>query len=312
MPDSETNPLVTVVTVTYNSSAYVRDAIESVLAQTYKNIEYIIGDDCSTDNTWQIIQEYKDPRIKAYRNEVNLREYPNRNKAIEMAQGKYLMFIDGDDIIYPNGISVFVEYALKFPGVGLIIQKGYYNNVVFPVVLQPADVIKNCFLGRRSLLSSSFASNFFDANILKSIGGLSTKYRSGDDEVRVRIGCEYPILFVSGWHSWPRETPGQSSSLKTTEETIIEDTRMVLDVCNQSSIAGNLKETILASRRRVTAVYIIKCLLTLKIGSAFRIVGQSGFTISEILRGINFQNDMTDILIKHNSSNPLTLKNYNG
>ena len=52
------NPLVTVVTVTYNSSKYVRDAIEGVLAQSYANIEYIIADDCSTDDTWKIINEY--------------------------------------------------------------------------------------------------------------------------------------------------------------------------------------------------------------------------------------------------------------
>src|SRR5438105_4541179 len=100
-------PLVTVITVTYNSAAYVRDAIESVLAQTYDNIEYIIGDDYSTDNTWQIIREYKDERIRAYRNEKNLGEYPNRNKAISLATGKYLIFIDGDDILYPHGIAYY-------------------------------------------------------------------------------------------------------------------------------------------------------------------------------------------------------------
>ena len=59
-------PLVSVVTVTYNSALYVRDALESVLAQTYTDLEYIICDDCSTDDTWKIISEYPDTRIKAY------------------------------------------------------------------------------------------------------------------------------------------------------------------------------------------------------------------------------------------------------
>ena len=108
-------PLVTIITVTYNSSKYVRDAIEGVLAQTYTNIEYIIGDDCSTDDTWSIIREYKDPRIKAYRNETNLGEYPNRNKAILMSTGEYLLFIDGDDYIYPHGLSYYVDLITKYP-----------------------------------------------------------------------------------------------------------------------------------------------------------------------------------------------------
>lgn len=71
MPNAE-QPLVTVITVAYNSSAYLRVAIESVLAQSYANIEYIICDDYSTDDTWDIICEYTDARIRAYRNEKNL------------------------------------------------------------------------------------------------------------------------------------------------------------------------------------------------------------------------------------------------
>jgi len=55
--------LVSVITITYNSSKFVRDAIEGVLNQKHKNIQYIIGDDCSNDDTWKIINEYQDNRI---------------------------------------------------------------------------------------------------------------------------------------------------------------------------------------------------------------------------------------------------------
>ena len=55
----------------YNASKYVREAIDSVLAQTHTNFEFIIMDDCSTDDTWDIIQSYTDNRIEAYRNDEN-------------------------------------------------------------------------------------------------------------------------------------------------------------------------------------------------------------------------------------------------
>ncbi|MHA4808301.1 glycosyltransferase family 2 protein [Flavitalea flava] len=205
-------PLVTVITVTYNSALYVADAIESVLGQSYINIEYIIADDCSTDDTWNIVQQFNDPRIIAFRNDGNLGEYPNRNKAIEKAKGEYLIFIDGDDLIYSHGIGFFVDMMEKFPEAALAVQKNYYNNIIYPVLLSPRDSVLNYFFGKTSFLTSSFASNFFRTRMLKEGNGLSTRYKSGDEEVRLRLASQYPILLVAGWVSWPRETPGQASS----------------------------------------------------------------------------------------------------
>ena len=231
--------LVTVITVTYNSSVYVRDAIESVLAQSHTNIEYIIGDDCSGDATWQIIQEYKDPRIIAYRNDTNLGEYPNRNKAIDMAKGKYLIFIDGDDIIYSHGIDFFVKMMEQFPNAACSVQKNYFNNIVYPVLLSSRDIIVNYFFGKVSFLTSSFASNFFRTDLLKSVGGLSVKYKTGDEEIRLRLACKYPILLVAGWVTWPRETPGQASSKLDNGIGTIELYKMVKDL-DENKLLDNL------------------------------------------------------------------------
>jgi glycosyltransferase involved in cell wall biosynthesis len=225
-------PLVTIITVTYNSSKFVRTAIEGVLCQTYTNIEYILADDCSTDNTWDIIQQYKDPRIIAYRNETNLKEYPNRNKALSLAKGEYLIFIDGDDVIYPSAIEYFLNYAKKFPMAALLIQKNYYNHILFPVLLSPKETFQNIYFGKRNLIVSSFTSNFFKTNSLKGIGGLSTKYISGDDEVRLRIGLQYPVLLIQGWVSWPRETPNSASSKIDTIKANMESKEMLFALPN--------------------------------------------------------------------------------
>ncbi|HKB44003.1 MAG TPA: glycosyltransferase [Chitinophagaceae bacterium] len=204
-------PLVTVVTVAYNSSAFIRDAIESVLAQSYTNIEYIIGDDCSTDNTWQIIEEYKDPRIRAYRNEQNIREYPNRNKTIDLATGKYLIFIDGDDYIYSYAIEFYLKMALANPESAIIVQKGYYNDIIFPILHLPQDTFYDYYFGKH-LLSSGFSSNFFKTKILKESGPLSLNYISSDEEIRLRIALKHPVIFVFGNFTFARETPNQASS----------------------------------------------------------------------------------------------------
>src|ERR1039458_6787046 len=96
------NPKVTVAMVTFNSAKYVAQAIESILAQDFSSFELLICDDCSTDQTWAIIQGYVDTRIRAIRNDKNIGEYANRNQALFRAEGKYLIFIDGDDYLYPH------------------------------------------------------------------------------------------------------------------------------------------------------------------------------------------------------------------
>lgn len=302
----QNQPLVTVVTVTYNSSVYVRDAIESVLAQTYKNIEYIIGDDCSTDNTWDIIQSYSDDRILAYRNPQNLREYPNRNKAIQMAKGKYLIFIDGDDIIFPHGIDFFVYMMEKFPEAGLAIQKGYFNNILFPALLSPFETVSNNYFGKKSLLNSSFTSNFFKTDVLKGIGGLRNDLISGDDEVRVRLACNYAVLFVAGWVSWPRETPGQASGKITHEIGLRERIKYTNQIFESKiDIPVLLKTDIQSILKKEAIRFCLKAICKLQLKSAKLIFQNSGMNLTDVLRYLNFQPTSTDLLKEYSSSKPL-------
>ncbi len=296
-PLFENSPLVTVITVTYNSSAYVRDAIESVLAQHYTNFEYIIGDDCSTDNTWDIICEYNDPRIRKYRNEKNLREYPNRNKAIEMATGKYLIFIDGDDILLTHGLGYYVEMSEKFPEAGMAIQKGYYNNIVFPALLQSEEVIRNHYFGQEDMLSSSFASNFFNTNILKKEGLLSTDYKGGDNEIRVRIALHYPILFIAGWVSWPRETPGSASSKISHARSLIEFNKYTDALIMESAVLDpHMVNEIQNKKKSVISRFVLKCLMKLKIAEATHMMNSTGVGFGDVFTKWNFSSKQIDLL----------------
>src|SRR5690606_2521559 len=98
-------PLVSVLMTVYNREKYIAEAIKSVLASTYQNWELIIVDDQSMDNSVAIAQSFaqKDPRIQVHVNKENLGDYPNRNRAASYAKGKYLKYVDSDDLIYPYG-----------------------------------------------------------------------------------------------------------------------------------------------------------------------------------------------------------------
>jgi hypothetical protein len=302
-------PLVTVVTVTHNSALYVREAIESVLAQTYENIEYIIADDHSSDHTWEIIREYEDKRIVAYRNEQNLGEYANRNKALQLASGKYLIFIDGDDLIYPNGIEHFTSQIEKFPQAAFAVQRGYTSNVVYPVMIKPMDVLKNFYFGKFNMLTSSFASNFFNTAILKATGGLSEHFITGDEEVRLRLASKYPVLFIQGWVSWPRETPGQASSRIYDGSGFLETVKIT-----QSIIASNvvederMREQILNVMKR-NAFYVIKRNIGRgEFRKAGRILALTGFTLRDVIRNVIQKPSFKDPLTEYNPANPLKTK----
>lgn len=99
--------LVSIVTPNYKCERFIAKTIESVLAQTYTNWEMIIVDDCSPDNSYNIACEYaaKDERIKVLKNETNSGAAISRNRAIEVANGEFVAFLDSDDIWLPNKLK---------------------------------------------------------------------------------------------------------------------------------------------------------------------------------------------------------------
>ncbi|MEL6439565.1 MAG: glycosyltransferase family 2 protein [Cyanobacteria bacterium J06621_8] len=102
---------VSVIIPAYNTAQYISKAIESALAQTLTDIEVIVVDDCSTDNTVEVVQEFKDPRLKLLVNEVNLGAGGARNAAIAAAQGEWIAVLDSDDWYAPQRLEVLVDIA---------------------------------------------------------------------------------------------------------------------------------------------------------------------------------------------------------
>ncbi|MFK2298794.1 glycosyltransferase family 2 protein [Bacteroides fragilis] len=93
------NPLVSIVIPTYNREQYIEDAIKSAINQTYRNIEIIIVDNCSTDSTWDILNRWaeRDERIKVFRNKMNIGPVLNWNECFEHTSGDFIKILWSDD-----------------------------------------------------------------------------------------------------------------------------------------------------------------------------------------------------------------------
>ncbi len=104
--------LVSIITPTWNCESYIVNTIESVLSQTYTNWEMIISDDCSTDNTKEVIAPYleKDSRIKYICNEKNSGAAITRNNALRVAKGRWIAFLDSDDLWSPDKLEKQVKF----------------------------------------------------------------------------------------------------------------------------------------------------------------------------------------------------------
>ena len=124
------NPEISVIMSVYNGERYLREAIESILNQTFKDFEFIIIDDGSTDRTPEILREYakKDERIKIITNPKNIGLTKSLNKAIKKAKGEYIARMDADDIAMPERLKKQIEFMEKNPEVGLLGTAYYEMN----------------------------------------------------------------------------------------------------------------------------------------------------------------------------------------
>ncbi|KAM3115014.1 glycosyltransferase family 2 protein [Phormidesmis sp. 146-33] len=119
---SHPTPKVSVVMSVYNGSQYLREAVDSILNQTFTDFEFIIINDCSTDSTWPILIEYadRDSRIVLLHNERNLGLTKSLNKGLSLSKGKYIARQDGDDISFLDRLSQQFDYLEMHPEVGTI------------------------------------------------------------------------------------------------------------------------------------------------------------------------------------------------
>lgn len=191
--------MLSVLTTTYNREDYVAEAIESVLASTYTDFEYIVVDDCSKDNTVEIIKSYQklDSRIRFYQNEKNLGDYANRNKAASYATREYIKYLDSDDLLYPHGLQVMVWSMNKYPDAGFGLSSKRDDTTPFPLCASPRQAYLEHFGGHGHFFRAP-GSAIIRRSAFNSVGGFSGKRFVGDIELWFTLAQKYPMVKFPG------------------------------------------------------------------------------------------------------------------
>jgi glycosyltransferase involved in cell wall biosynthesis len=150
-------PVVSVVTPVYNGAKYLAECIESILAQTYSNWEYVIVNNCSTDRSLEIAQTYakKEPRIRIQNNQEFVGKEANENIAFRQIspESKYCKMVHADDWLFPECIRQMVELAEAHPSVGLVGAYGLNDTrISWDGLPYPSTVVSGREICRQTLL----------------------------------------------------------------------------------------------------------------------------------------------------------------
>ena len=202
-------PIVSVLMTAYNRQQYIAEAIESVLASTFHDFELIIVDDSSTDGTVEVARRYiADPRVQVHVNERNLGDYPNRNRAASFARGRYLKYLDSDDVIYAHGLEVMVQAMERFPEAALGLSGPTFLPRPYPYQVEPDQAYRQHFMGG-GLLSPGPTACILRTDVFRALNGFHDTRFAGDAEMWLRIASRYPIVLLMGGLVWWRAHAGQ-------------------------------------------------------------------------------------------------------
>ncbi len=216
-------PLVSVLLPVYNGAAFVRGAIESVLAQTFTDFEFIIVDNASTDGTDRIIAEYSDdPRVRSYRNEETIFRLENFMRVADHASSgsRWLKYIGADDILFPDCLERMVAAAALDEQVGLVSSQCYDGDRLILGSLPPGQrVVPGPVFLRRLLLEAEARDTIFSpASLMLSheaflrYGGFRTDLYHSDTELFYLILNDYNLAFVHAPLSRTGQNPGSGMS----------------------------------------------------------------------------------------------------
>jgi glycosyltransferase involved in cell wall biosynthesis len=214
-------PLVSILITSYNRAAYIKAAIESALAQHYPNTEIIIVDNCSTDGTKSILENYvSEEKIRIFINDVNIGQFPNRNKAASLAKGKYLKYLDSDDLLYPHSVSIMVNALESYPDSALGISYEINDDLKhpFPFEITPSEAIRLHF--EKGLLFPAPGSILYKKNIFDKFGGFEDLGLPSDNFLTLKVASQYKITALPRDLYWWRRHAGQEFNNMTEDVNV--------------------------------------------------------------------------------------------
>jgi glycosyltransferase involved in cell wall biosynthesis len=201
-----TSPLVSVLITVFNREQYLAAAVDSVLGQTMQDFEIIIVDDLSTDRSVDIARDYaaRDSRIHFFRNERNLGDYPNRNRAAQLARGCYLKYVDSDDLLYKHSLAIMVEAMEASPDAALGLSHSRpEDESPYPWKLSPSEAWRKHFLDR-GCLSCGPSAAIARRDAFTEIGGFGDWGVLNDADLWFRMSARWPVILLQPGLVWWR------------------------------------------------------------------------------------------------------------
>ena len=251
MPEVKSPNLVSVFILTYNTGQFLAQAIESVLNQTYQNFELIIIDDCSTDDTAQILHRYQThPQVRIYHNLTNLGISPSWNIALRLCQGEFIAKLDADDFYEPGQLETVVaffeehpEAGLVFSGLTLIHPDGHQEiEVMFPHSwVRPRESFLSILLDRCIIRAPTV---FVRRVCYEKLGGVVEEMKLHSDwEMWVRVAANYPVGYIARRLASYRLSYGSNSTAKAiTDGRSLHDLRLWLNLLAEDKLPYRLSE----------------------------------------------------------------------
>lgn len=196
------NPNISIILPTYNRAHIIKQAIDSVLSQTYSDFELIIVDDCSTDSTKELIDSYTDDRIRYVYSQQNLGAAGARNLGVSYAKAPYLAFQDSDTVWHPDKLSRQLQYLSEHPSVSLVAHSFWVMDKT--TQLEPnQERLSN--LSSHHIFTDLLMGPLVDTptilmhtDVFHELNGFLDTLRSHEDyEFSLRVARNYEIGFLS-------------------------------------------------------------------------------------------------------------------
>jgi hypothetical protein len=233
-------PAVSVIIPTYNTAHLISDAIDSVLAQTYRDLEIIVVDDGSTDNTAEVLADYQD-RI-SYIYQENQERSAARNNGIGRAQGEYVAFLDADDYWAPDKLTKQIALLAQRPDLGLVYSQAqtFYGDRKWPRILgtdfskiEELNVFEGLLLGK----SIPTLTVVVRTECLQTVGLFDERIIIGEDwDLWLRITLKYAVGYIPQILAYYRlmgtYLPAQMARHKA-QETRVYTVRKILALMHQ-------------------------------------------------------------------------------
>jgi glycosyltransferase involved in cell wall biosynthesis len=196
--------LISVIVPAYNAEAFIEEALNSIICQTYTDIEILVADDASTDDTKIIIDSFNDERIKRFHNPMNIGYLKTCNKLIALTLGKFIAFQDADDVSHPERLNLQMQFLDRNPNYGLVGTNFSHISQKGRLIRDFKVLTENMYLQEELMKSNPFQkpSIMFRRSVYQKVGMyrehfLTLKNISEDYDWLLRVSEKFMIANIN-------------------------------------------------------------------------------------------------------------------